>query len=226
MKNIFIFTIGYACPVKNYIKHYLGLNLFTSPFDWNIIEDISQIQKLFENNFKNYVPIESFHSPETLKKHNYTNKNHLTIINNYYRIRFMHENISDSNDNIYFYDIDKIVDKYKRRIDRTYKFIEDADKIIFLYGQQNFSFKYPNRFSTNPEINENIINLKLELNKLINYFNKKYDNKNFEYLILNSNENFEYITKYLLKEIKNNKLINGDITDKTKELFKNYKNSL
>ena len=134
----------------------------------------------------------------------------------------MHDNISESNDNIYFYYIDKIVNKYKRRIDRTYKFIEDADKIIFLYGQQNFSFEYPNRFSTNPEINENIINLKLELNKLINYFNKKYDNKNFEYLILNSNENFEYVTKYLLKEIKNNKLINGDITDKTKELFKKY----
>lgn len=222
-KKIFLFTIGYNCVIKEYIKHYLGLELYDSPFDWNIVENISKIEILIENNFKNYVYKELYFSPELIKQNNWTNKNHLTIHNHEYEIRFMHDDISKKDENFYYYDTDLIINKYKRRIERTYEYINEADKIIILHNQEDVSYIYPFNFifeKTMSELDKE--NKKIKIDNLIIYLKKKYNNKNFEYLILDSNETFKKNSKYLLNEIfnDNNILLNGNITERTKEIFK------
>ena len=52
-KKIFLFTIGYNCVITEYVKNYLGINKYHSPFEWNIVDNISKIETLFENNFQN-----------------------------------------------------------------------------------------------------------------------------------------------------------------------------
>ena len=218
-----MFTIGYNCVIKVYVKHYLGLELNNSPFDWNIVDNISKIEILFENNFKNYVYKELYYSPEYLKQNNWTNKNYLTIHNREYEIKFMHDYISKKEENFYYYDTDLIINKYKRRIERTYEYINEADKIIILYNQEDVSYIYPFNFIFNKIMTElDKENKKIKLDNLIIYFKKKYNNKNFEYLILDSNETFKKNSKYLLNEIfnDNNILLNGTITERTKEIFK------
>lgn len=222
-KKLFLFTMGYNCVIKEYVKHYLGLKLYDSPFDWNIVDNISKIEILFENNFKNYVYKELYYSPEFLKQNNWTDKNNLSIRNLEYEIRFMHDAISKKDENFYYYDTDLIINKYKRRIERTYEYINEADKIIILHNQENVSYIYPFNFifeKTMSELDKE--NIKIKIDNLIIYFKKKYNNKNFEYLILDSNETFKKNSKYLLNEIfnDNNILLNGNITERTKEIFK------
>ena len=134
----------------------------------------------------------------------------------------MHNDISKKDD-FYYYDTDLITNKYKRRIERTYEYINEADKIIILHNQEDVSYIYPYNFifeKTMSELDKE--NKKIKIDNLIIYLKKKYNNKNFEYLILDSNETFKKNSKYLLNEIfnDNNILLNGNITERTKEIFK------
>ena len=57
--------MGYNCVIKEYVKYYLGLELYDSPFDYNIIDNISKIETLLENNFqerniKSYISLLNF----------------------------------------------------------------------------------------------------------------------------------------------------------------------
>ena len=220
-KKIFLFTIGYNCDITLYVKNYLGINKYNSPFDWNIVDNISKIETLFENNFQNYVYKELYHSPDFIKENNYTDKNHITNHNREYEIRFMHDYISKKDD-FYYYDTDLIIDKYNRRIERTFEYINEAEKIIILHNQENVSYNYPNFIfeKTMSELDKE--NKKIKLDNLIIYLKNKYNNKKFEYLLLDSNETFTQNTKYLLNEILNNNniLLNGNITERTLEISK------
>jgi hypothetical protein len=66
-KKLSILTFGNNCVIKQYIKHYLGLNLFCTPFDWNIIYDTQIIKKLLENNFENFISDDLFPDKEVIK---------------------------------------------------------------------------------------------------------------------------------------------------------------
>ena len=135
----------------------------------------------------------------------------------------MHDAISKKEESFYYYDTDLIINKYKRRIERTYKYINEADKIIILHNLEDVSYIYPFNFIFNKTMSElDKENKKVELYNLIIYLKKKYNNKNFEYLILDSNETFKKNSKYILNEIfnDNNILLNGNIIERTKEVFK------
>ena len=65
--NLSILTFGNNCVIKEYIRIYLGLNLFNTPFDWNITYDTSIIKILLENNFENFITDDLFPDDEAIK---------------------------------------------------------------------------------------------------------------------------------------------------------------
>ena len=220
--NLSILTFGNNCVIKEYIKNYLGLNLYNTPFDWNITYDTSFIKILLENNFENFITEDLFPSPDFLKNQELTEKNHLTIHNKKYNFSFMHDNITNKN-NICYYDTQEIISKYNRRIERLYENINNSDKIILLYNEKNISYYYPYSFCfENNQIFIDNEKTKKDFDELIYYLQNKYPNKEFKYYIINNQDNFNESTKNLLNELylSNNILINGNKTDRTDELSK------
>ena len=92
--NLSILTFGNNYVIKEYIRIYLGLNLFNTPFDYNITYDTSFIKILLYKNFENFITEDLFPSPEILKNQGLTEKNHSSVHNKKYNFYFMHDNIT------------------------------------------------------------------------------------------------------------------------------------
>lgn len=209
MLKLSILTFGYNCVCKMFVKNYLNLYLFNTPFDWNIIHDTSFIQILIDNNFENFITEDLFPNEEFLKKMGYTNKNHLRLDNKIYNFSFMHEPISEKN-NIYFYDIINIISTYKKRIERFYKSINDSDKIILLYNEKNVSLQDKVFIFENNQIQINNEKTQKDFDELIVFLKNKYPGKLFEYHIINDKISFDKCEHHILNEISLSELINGD----------------
>lgn len=65
---------------------------------------------------------------------------------------------------------------------------------------------------------------KKNFDEFINYLKNKYPNKEFEYFIINNKESFKICTQNLLNKLYLSEyiLINGNKTDRTYELFKEF----
>jgi hypothetical protein len=140
----------------------------------------------------------------------------------------MYEDISNKND-VFYYDTEKIINKYKRRIERLYTTINNSDKIILLYNEKNVSYSYPYNFCfENNEIYIDNEKTKKDFDELINYLENKYSNKIFQYYIINNEESFKICIQNLLNELYLSEyiLINGNKTNRTDELFKEFNKNL
>lgn len=135
INNLSILTFGNNCVIKEYIKIYLGLNLFNTPFDYNITYDTKFIKILLENNFENFITEDLFLDKEMIKLQGLNETNHITNHNKKYNFSFMHDNITNKNNTCY-YDTKEIISKYNRRIERLYYNMNNSDKIILLYNEK------------------------------------------------------------------------------------------
>ena len=179
---------------------------------------------MLENNFENFITDDLFQSPEILKNLGYNEKNQITNHNKKYNFSFMHEDISNKN-GVCYYDTEKIINKYKRRIERLYTTINNSDKIILLYNEKNVSYSYPYNFCfENNEIYIDNEKTKKNFDEFIDFLKNKYPNKEFEYFIINSEESFKICAQNLLNKLYLSEyiLINGNKTNRTDELFKEF----
>lgn len=148
--NIEYIPIGIDCDVAFMCKEFKMRN-YAYPFDHIVTYD--GITKILENNFKNFIP-EINH--DTINNH---------IFDNNYNTKFIHDNfLLEENKN-----------KYKRRIDRFLKILNDNKKIIFI--KKGHSIHHHNEL-------ENIVNEYEEVKKLNEYLKKTYKNLDYEIVII------------------------------------------
>ena len=54
-KKLAIITIGHDCQISEFVKYYLGLHVFSSPFEWNITKDVKTVIDIINHNFDNFI---------------------------------------------------------------------------------------------------------------------------------------------------------------------------
>lgn len=125
--------IGSDCSVAWNLSR-LGLRKYALPFDWLRLSNINTIESLIESKFQyfldpSYLIVERESDKFPLIESNLNDKDIRPIIKNTkLNIRFFHDftNIND---------LDQVVEKYQRRIDRLYEYLEnpDIEKIFVRY---------------------------------------------------------------------------------------------
>lgn len=208
LKNIFknrkydlIFSIGQACSCTEVLRK-AHLQFYSYPFDWLFGSNFIDRIKMLSNNMKNFIDkddLEYSYEEISISCNAYHNKRT--------DITFNH----DFKKNLSFNEAYKEVsEKYKRRINRLYKQIEQSEKILAVYLQR------PNE---NSVINEN------ELIDGLNILEEKFGKNKVFLLYLYCDPNFNFKNKQI--NLLNDKImiINFDYSahDKNVPIKPNYR---
>jgi hypothetical protein len=151
----FTIPFGHRCTSALACK-YANIRNFSLPFDWTIPLFPNKIQKVLENNFKDFIP--DVYNPDMDGR--FYNK---------YGISLSHFNPDFTNG----------VDEYTRRIARFNDIINQSKKIYFVYINEDYL--YDNSYREN-EFNDTIFNEMLELEQFIK---EKYVNIDYNILYFN-----------------------------------------
>lgn len=149
-------SLGYDCSPAATL-HNLDLRSEALPFDW-IVSSLELIMDCIDNNF------ETFHQNLSL------DDSHTRLVDSY-GFQFLHDYPLDETRQIvssWHQYHQEVLEKYKRRISRFYKYLENDQPIIFLC--RNYSVESIVKFSE--------------------YINKKFKKNNI-YFIVSSHENYE-----------------------------------
>ncbi len=155
-----IISIGPDCLTAMTLKE-IGVRDFSSPFDWvyrNTSSNfyLEEILRLFETNF------EDFFRKEILVDEGPIEGHCRKIVNKKTGFVFIHDIPNDSNLDISY---DEIYEKYFRRIERLNKILMSAQKVLFVYmdNQQTPEFIYE---------------------RFVNFIEKKFSNPHVNLLVL------------------------------------------
>ena len=155
-KKLAIITIGYDCQISKFVKYYLGLHVFSSPFEWNITKDVKTVIDIINHNFDNFITENII-----LEKHPnpmYQNTGTEWGYSNQYGIGLVHDTIPYIKNGIRFINKKEVVEKYKRRIQRFYNIFREADLIIIIRGEHGFNID--NYVTKDPTTTKNLAILK------------------------------------------------------------------
>lgn len=125
-----IYSIGYACASTAYLKMHF-LRSFSGPFDWTTNTDFASHLDIILNDFKDFMNKEDFVSHTNWQGEQdrcdvYINKKTNMV--------FPHDFLLD----VPFDEIFPLVkEKYERRIARFYKKIQESEKVLLVWFQNN-----------------------------------------------------------------------------------------
>jgi hypothetical protein len=150
--NCYLIPLGHRCSSAIVCKH-ANLRKFSLPFDWTIPLYPSNVKKVLENDFQDFIP-----------------DVHNNIFTNKYNFCLAHFNTN----------IDEGINEYKRRIDRFNNIINEGKKIYFVYVNEDYL--YNNNYRSD-EFNDNIFSQMLELELFLKqkYANINYNILYFDF---------------------------------------------
>ena len=155
-----IISLGYFCGISIDLRK-LVLRDYSGPFDWLLTKKYSQVIKLIENNFKDFMLEDNLYQLKSNQEQYYDIKND---------IYFFHDfNNYDSLKKQYF----EVKEKYDRRIKRFYEMIKEPT--IFI------------RYINNEDDESDELRYIEENNAYINALLKKHNKDNFVIYIANAN---------------------------------------
>ncbi|WP_026009783.1 DUF1796 family putative cysteine peptidase [Priestia filamentosa] len=120
------FSLGHNCFPAIYLRNH-NLRPFAGVLDWMISFSLSEVNKLLENRFANF-----------LKKENLTFESYfangltLKIRDNLYNIDSAHDFLAKNNTPTSWPEYDEVYAKYKRRAERFLDTLEKSDDLLFV----------------------------------------------------------------------------------------------
>jgi hypothetical protein len=238
IKNYKIISLGYNCFPKKYTIE-IGISQETNLFDY-IGTPMWSINKLFENNFVDFLNINEFENIQvftnqkmiTNKKYNIkfphdfphiTKKSNIVIhvpFKNKDYLKFKFKFIKNNKFNISKY-FDTFKNIYERRINRIKNILSNETKILFI----RFEESQKNRIIYN-SYKDNL--KKLELEYLIDYSNiikKAYPNLKFKIIYISSIFDINYIKEnnIIILKLDEEDIDWNNCGNKFKVMFDKYK---
>ena len=138
-----IVPLGDSCSVAHALQT-IGIRKFALPFDWVRIANLSDITRIINNKFDQYIescvktvevsskfPIFDDDFNNSLIKNN-------CVMRNKYGVKFYHDDFAEN-----------CVDKYKRRINRFFEILNCTNRVIFIRDEskmKNISNEMINEF--------------------------------------------------------------------------------
>lgn len=165
-------SLGYSCNIALDLERF-GLRTQSSPFDWVITNDFSKVIKLIEDDFLDFLDDKNIYQYRGL--YNY-------YVNTKYDVHFFHDFDSYHS---YYKQVDKIFNKYTRRIERFYLSIK-SPTLFFRYIKDQEEYDY---------ILENMENILKVL--------KQHNNENDIIFICNDEIELKTLKAYKVKRDKN-----------------------
>lgn len=178
-----IIPMTFDCEGANALRDR-NIRRIAFPFDWNIAT-IYCIYKLFENDFKNFLNIDSLIYSQKHNEARYDNADKyvkiIPVLEKNYGFLFVHD-FDDTNYNI-------VYDKYVSRIARMINCLKHEHcEIIYKFDTQNILniYNYWNAFFENNDIiRDNIKNANhYSINDLQQLLITKYNNSNIKFTLL------------------------------------------
>jgi hypothetical protein len=168
----FICSLGGSCASAFQLK-FRSLRFASLPFDWLFTKEPDSIIKLadcFKDDFKNWLLYENMEEVPEKERGDSKLFQYKDKATGYQFIHDFEKPLSDSNQFNY------VKTKYEKRIKRLYNFIDRSKNILFI-------------LDTNFSLNEKIIQ------KFLKTINKKWPEKNIDFIQLefNANEDSSYI---------------------------------
>lgn len=123
-----IISLGFFCSTALEIERY-GLRDYSYPFDWVITHGFSTIIGLIESNFEGFLDEEDLYQRETVKSTYRNIRKNITFVHDFDSFHSLDEQI------------DRVKEKYSRRIKRFYDSIKDPTLFIrYVDGIQELEY--------------------------------------------------------------------------------------
>lgn len=173
-----VISLGTDCACASYLKmHNLRFNSF--PFDWLTLAPFKNRISLIENNFENFLLEKDmkflfFGKDQPINKENDGYHNVITKFNFYHDFP-ANVPLKES--------LPTVQEKYKRRIKRFYKKINNNKRILFIYFCRDEKLENNEILDAFKKLNAKF--KKQEISLLV--IENKYDQRDFEYLELSKN---------------------------------------
>lgn len=192
-------SLGSTCSVAYQLQKHL-LRTCALPFDWIKVDSLSKINNVLENDFHDYIlsvkevsTSEKFSLVEDDEVPEESNNEEMHIMENKYGIRFSHDFSKG-------YNLDKINEKYQRRIVRFKEILATSEEITFIRDELNINKIDIKDIECFLELIKKIYNVKVKYKMVINNYKKKeinYDifNEIKELEIYEDIQKYEYWTR-------------------------------
>lgn len=131
-------SLGKDCCMA-YHLHRLGKKKNTYPFDWLLIKNLDTVYSLIENDFIDFLKPDYLQYKNNIRESFLKNDNNIVnevslirVTNTKYKIHFLHDFESPD-------ELEKVVEKYNRRINRFYEIMRDKNMIKHLFYLSSIS---------------------------------------------------------------------------------------
>lgn len=170
-EDILFVGLGSYCEAADILKS-CGVRKAAFPFDWILSTDSKKLIKILENDFSHFLE-EKYLVP--------AKSSNMILLQTYYNMEFHHEGEWRGDSYYLEHTMEKLVEKYKKRIERFRQLKSYKGKVFFIRFANKYSLE-PNIYYQNKENIEITDESSLELHKALEEY---FPELNFHLIIVN-----------------------------------------